>query len=221
VTGALATVAPASAAGKPPKSGPDLAISDWKVDQGKPYFIRVVPRGGELFIKVTTENLGDRKAKPSITLVGLTHNGDTVALTEVRVPGLKPHEASTESATLHVHELGWMVPRGLANATNVVKEANTHNNGLHLKSFRVPAIAGTWTIDQFETKSAVPGVSSDDTALTGGAFHLSHYDATKRESGSVGAERPVVVDRSRLHAPIGQRRRPDPGAPARRRRRTS
>ena len=181
VTVALVTVEPASAAGKPPKNGPDLAISDWKVDQGKPYFIRVVPGGGELFIKVTTENLGNRKAKPSVTLVGLTHNGDTVALKEVKVPDLKPHEASTESATLHVDQLGWMVPRGLANATKVVPETNTHNNGLHLKSFRIPAIADTWTIDQFETKNNVPGVSSDDTTLTDGAFHLSHYDSTKEE----------------------------------------
>jgi hypothetical protein len=181
VTVALVTVAPASAVGKPLKNGPDLAISDWKVDQGKPYFIRVVPGGGELFIKVTTENLGDRKAKPSVTLVGLTHNGDTVALKEVKVPGLKPHEASTESATLHVEQLGWMVPRGLANATKVINETDTRNNGLHLKSFRIPAIADTWTIDRFETKSEVPGDSSEDTTLTDGAFHLSHYDSTREE----------------------------------------
>jgi hypothetical protein len=151
VIGALAAVGPASAA-KPGKIGPDLVISDWKVDQAKPYFIRVGSAGGDLFVKVRTENIGNRAAKPSVTLLGLTHNGDTVALKEVNVPRLKAGEASTESATLHVDQLGWMVPRGKANATKRVTETDSHNNGLNLPSFRIPAIADAWTIDQFETR---------------------------------------------------------------------
>jgi hypothetical protein len=179
--GVLAAVAgSASAANKPAKIGPDLVISDWKVDQAKPYFIRVGSAGGELFVKVTTENIGNRRSKKSVTLLGLTHNGRAVALKEVNVGPLKPGQASTESAALHVDEIGWMVPEGKANATKV-PETNTHNNGLHLPSFKIPALANTWTIEQLETKSVVPSVQTVDTQLVDGTFRLSGWSATNEE----------------------------------------
>ena len=46
----------------------------------RPYFIRVGSAGGDLFVKVTTENIANRAAKLSVALLGLTHNGDTVSL---------------------------------------------------------------------------------------------------------------------------------------------
>lgn len=185
----LAAVGVASAAKKPPKKkkppehGPDLVISHWEIDQSKPYFIRVAPGGGNLFVKVTTKNIGDRRAKASVTLLGLTHNGNAVALKEVHVPGLDPNEPNVQSVELHVDELGWMVPEGKANATDAVKnETNVSNNRLHLPHFRVPAIADQWTVDQFETKSVVTGgISSLDTTLTDGTFQLKGWNASSEE----------------------------------------
>lgn len=51
-----------------------------------------------------------------------------MALKEVNVPRLKAGEASTESATLRVDQLGWMVPRGKASATKRVTETDSHSD---------------------------------------------------------------------------------------------
>jgi hypothetical protein len=149
----LLAAAAQPAIAKPPGRSPDLAIRHARMD-GKPFVFFGEPTAGQISVFDTTENLGRRRAGPTLNIVYLSHDGHIFKLADRAVPALAPgQQDSGEDSVRHDIRASPGDYRVVicANFKRSEREDRTNNCETVRKHFYIAArlwqgsLGGTWT----------------------------------------------------------------------------
>jgi hypothetical protein len=163
-----------TAIAKGPNRAPDLAIRHANMG-GKPFVFFGQATAGQISVSDTTENIGRRRAGPTVNAVYLSHEGHIYKLADRAVPALRPGQRDSGEDSIR-HDV--RAPLGdyrvviCANVKRQEREDRTNNCETVRKHFYVVArlwqgsLGGTWS---------PPGSASETWRSSGARLDFELY----------------------------------------------